>query len=214
MPEPSEEELIINELRVAGARMQTRLEAIVERDGSAEAAVTGRGVSISYLLTRDVTRALKSAGDLLEHGHSIEATAKHYPKPAHGWTCFHCGETFHSIGDAQHHFGTSPDDFPSCVMHAWNTKRCRLMLGAKNIVAALRKALSRVRRLEDEVETLTHRIAAAKDGPSRMDWDSMEGRALTAEAIVADMARRVPAMVVASRRRVTDGPRTTENDHG
>ncbi|MEE8559447.1 MAG: hypothetical protein V3S88_01900 [Alphaproteobacteria bacterium] len=35
-----------------------------------------------------------------------------------------------------------------------------------------------------------------------MAYDLMEGRVLVSEAIVADMARRVPAMVEAARRRV------------
>lgn len=28
-----------------------------------------------------------------------------YPAPAHGWTCFHCGETFTSIAKARDHTG-------------------------------------------------------------------------------------------------------------
>jgi hypothetical protein len=31
-----------------------------------------------------------------------------YPHPAHGWTCFHCGETFHAQGKARLHFGEKP----------------------------------------------------------------------------------------------------------
>lgn len=37
-----------------------------------------------------------------------------YPQPAHGWTCFHCGETFTTPGSAQDHFGETPDKVPGC----------------------------------------------------------------------------------------------------
>ena len=30
-----------------------------------------------------------------------------YPNPEHGWTCFHCGETFYRQFFARHHFGTT-----------------------------------------------------------------------------------------------------------
>lgn len=45
-----------------------------------------------------------------------------YPTPVHGWTCFHCGETF--PGDlagsrkAREHFGPTPDRDPSCTISA------------------------------------------------------------------------------------------------
>ncbi|MEE8059407.1 MAG: hypothetical protein V3T17_16460 [Pseudomonadales bacterium] len=31
-----------------------------------------------------------------------------YKFPAHGWTCFHCGETFTAVGAARDHFGADP----------------------------------------------------------------------------------------------------------
>jgi hypothetical protein len=37
--------------------MQGRVDAIVERDGSVDAAVTGGGVGIGYLFARDIVRA-------------------------------------------------------------------------------------------------------------------------------------------------------------
>jgi hypothetical protein len=54
-----------------------------------------------------------------------------YPKPEHGWTCFHCGETFKTIGGARDHFGFEPSSDPAC----------RIKLGAeRGLVMALRKA--------------------------------------------------------------------------
>lgn len=44
-------------LRTTADRMQSRVDAIVERDGSVDAAVTGRGVGISYLFARNIVRA-------------------------------------------------------------------------------------------------------------------------------------------------------------
>jgi len=41
-----------------------------------------------------------------------------YPAPDHGWTCFHCGETFKSIGKARDHFGVMPTETPICVIGA------------------------------------------------------------------------------------------------
>jgi hypothetical protein len=38
-----------------------------------------------------------------------------YPAPAHGWTCFHCGETFRTPGGARLHFGERPGPAPACV---------------------------------------------------------------------------------------------------
>ncbi len=43
------------------------------------------------------------------------AAPEYYEPPAHGWTCFHCGETFiHTIA-ARCHFGLGPDYVPGCV---------------------------------------------------------------------------------------------------
>lgn len=39
-----------------------------------------------------------------------------YAPPAHGWTCFHCGETFTTPGSARDHFGFEPSVDPACVI--------------------------------------------------------------------------------------------------
>ena len=31
-----------------------------------------------------------------------------YPMPEHGWTCFHCGDTFMTPGAARDHFDQTP----------------------------------------------------------------------------------------------------------
>jgi hypothetical protein len=41
-----------------------------------------------------------------------------YPAPPHGWTCFHCGETFMHPNAARLHFGASITDEPKCQISA------------------------------------------------------------------------------------------------
>ena len=40
----------------------------------------------------------------------------YYEAPEHGWTCFHCGETFKTVGAAEDHFGKIIDTMPGCVL--------------------------------------------------------------------------------------------------
>ena len=37
-------------------------------------------------------------------------------RPPHGWTCFHCGETFKTVGGARLHFGKTPDEPAACTV--------------------------------------------------------------------------------------------------
>lgn len=54
-----------------------------------------------------------------------------YAKPPHGWTCFHCGETFTTHGAARDHFGFDPSCDPGCIIKS----------GAeRGLLRALRKA--------------------------------------------------------------------------
>ena len=67
---------------------------------------------------------------------TIDATAPlsapdFYQKPEHGWTCFHCGETFTTLGTARDHFGHDPLAEPGC----------RIKVGAeRGLLMALRRA--------------------------------------------------------------------------
>lgn len=63
---------------------------------------------------------------------------KDYLKPEHGWTCFHCGETFTTPGSARDHFGFDPTSNPAC----------RIKLGAE------RGLIMELRKLETEIEDL------------------------------------------------------------
>ena len=73
-----------------------------------------------------------------------------YPTPEHGWTCFHCGETFTDYCAALTHFGIDPmADRAGCVE--------KLTAKDQSLLKKLRKAESRAHlllrdnvRLEDE----------------------------------------------------------------
>nr|WP_023842727.1 hypothetical protein [Burkholderia sp. M701]BAO19186.1 hypothetical protein [Burkholderia sp. M701] len=72
-----------------------------------------------------------------------------YLAPAHGWTCFHCGETFTTVGSARTHFGAMPTAEPGCMV--------RVSLGAeRGLLMALREAESLLARYMNE-DTDLHR---------------------------------------------------------
>jgi hypothetical protein len=77
-----------------------------------------------------------------------------YPAPAHGWTCFHCGEHFPSTlkgeRDARLHFGETPAHDPACQI---DVRAYRLM-----------EENSRRHFAED---TELHRALQAKDAEMR-----------------------------------------------
>lgn len=61
-----------------------------------------------------------------------------YTKPPHGWTCFHCGDTFTTPGAARDHFGFDCSAEPGC----------RIKVGAeRGLLMALRRAEGEVKRL-------------------------------------------------------------------
>ena len=83
----------------------------------------------------------------------LAATDETYPIPAHGWTCFHCGETFLQAGAARDHFGATPQNTAGCLIDrvaleiGTNTQRGR----------GLQMAL---RKVEQDNATLQQRIKA------------------------------------------------------
>ena len=61
-----------------------------------------------------------------------------YKQPEHGWTCFHCGETFKKVGAARDHFGTQIDGLAGCQIKAGEER---------GLLMALRKAEAEVEEL-------------------------------------------------------------------
>ena len=58
-----------------------------------------------------------------------------YPKPEHGWTCFHCGETFTTVGAARVHFG-EPNAKPACQIKAGAERGLVMVLREAEAAAA------------------------------------------------------------------------------
>lgn len=66
-----------------------------------------------------------------------------YPWPEHGWTCFHCGETFRTKASARDHFGADPGKEPGCIV--------KVKLGdERGILYMLRKAEEELDRYRAE----------------------------------------------------------------
>ena len=70
------------------------------------------------------------------------ADGETYPMPEHGWTCFHCGETFTTPGQARNHFGFDPSCDPAC----------RIKLGEE------RGLVRQLREVERKYQDLLERI--------------------------------------------------------
>ena len=51
-----------------------------------------------------------------------------YPRPPHGWTCFHCGETFRDYAKARIHFGEKPSMPVGCSVDLVEYRRMRRAL--------------------------------------------------------------------------------------
>lgn len=76
-----------------------------------------------------------------------------YNMPEHGWTCFHCGETFTTPGAAREHFGPTPNAEPGCVIKVQPG-------GERGLLSALRKAEKELAAYRDEDQTLAREITA------------------------------------------------------
>lgn len=66
-----------------------------------------------------------------------------YMQPEHGWTCFHCGETFTHPNPARNHFGELPEAKPGCLL--------RMQPGEQPL-------LRQIRSLERELSDLRHQV--------------------------------------------------------
>jgi hypothetical protein len=130
-----------------------------------------------------------------------------YPRPRHGWTCFHCGDTFTTPGAAQLHFGHTPMDDPACRIKAG--EEYGLLIALRKIEKDYEALIDRMHELDGQIEVVSRERAevlrAVKAGSleeARNAWESMEGRAIAAEATVAEIERHYPAIVEAAREEV------------
>lgn len=122
-----------------------------------------------------------------------------YHAPEHGWTCWHCGETFKTVRTARDHFGGSIDAEPGCMI--------RVQAGEeRGLLMALRAVEAENARLRNDIEG---EVSSTLDFHIRLEahlnsyppfrgcrsvkevfdlYDSMEGRALAAEERLAALA--------------------------
>lgn len=90
-----------------------------------------------------------------------------YQVPAHGWTCFHCGETFTTVGSARAHFGETPLAQPGCME--------RVRLGAeRGLLMALRETESLLARYVEEDTSLHRAMAEAQSRHVKQLLDAEE----------------------------------------
>jgi len=138
-----------------------------------------------------------------------------YPMPKDGWTCFHCGERFTTWGSAQDHFGATQESQAGCLIDrvaledGTNTQRGRgLLMELRKVEAErddwMQQALSgrnEIEALECRVESMTAAMQSYK--PFRecrsindvfFVFDSMEGRAIAAESVRAELKRERDAL--------------------
>lgn len=121
-------------------------------------------------------------------------SADTYLSPEHGWTCFHCGETFHVAAQARMHFGADPDAEPACTMRAGAVPRFPrtewpLMYRLRELEAEVAKLRSENEQLDYEAgdgRAMVAELERLFDGARSVHqaWlklEAMEGRALAAE---------------------------------
>jgi hypothetical protein len=112
-----------------------------------------------------------------------------YPAPPHGWTCFHCGENFTTVGAAGDHFGATPDATPGCMLRVQLGDERGWQMAFRKLEAE-RDAKERDRQeASNDADRLSIRLSAwqtlfagKSDAREAFNhYDSMEGRALAAE---------------------------------
>lgn len=118
-----------------------------------------------------------------------------YPQPPHGWTCYHCGETFTVWGAAEDHFGKTPQQKPGCLLKVQYGDEMGLLMELRKSEAHANDLLNRARDAEREAETLACQLAAFTEiAPNandlRMKLDSMQGRVVTANALIEGFRQR------------------------
>ena len=80
-----------------------------------------------------------------------------YPAPPHGWTCFHCGETFRRLALAREHFGHDPGATPACRLSPAHVRsELRRYRAAETELRAVQDELVDVRALGDGAPFLAH----------------------------------------------------------
>jgi hypothetical protein len=69
-----------------------------------------------------------------------------YQAPRHGWTCFHCGETFQGEAAAREHFGGRPKSTAGCLLKLEADRDMTWLRRIRRLEAATRDLETRSRR--------------------------------------------------------------------
>jgi hypothetical protein len=133
-----------------------------------------------------------------------------YPRPRHGWTCFHCGETFGAIAAARLHFGADPLADAACRIKA---EEYGLLVALRRLEKDFAALIDRMHELDGqiyvangEVQAVLQAAKAASAHQVRCNIDSLEGRAIAAEAIVRQIEAIDPGAVERARDAVCRAP--------
>lgn len=136
-----------------------------------------------------------------------------YSAPLHGWTCFHCGETFNVAAyksfhaaetAAREHFGPTPEWDPVCIDRAKHGND-ELLNRTRDAELRLESALEARDEADRDAEVAVQRLSSwtlrfgvdsAHDAWNQLD--SMTGRALAAEERVKALEQLINTPVVGS----------------
>lgn len=138
-----------------------------------------------------------------------------YPAPRHGWICFHCGETFKTPEAAAEHFGTTPAETPECIDRATSSYQ-DLVRRTREAEHAMRRAIDERNRALDEAEVATGTLTsiphlfpgATSPRDAWNQFDSMQGRMIAAEAIIAE-AEKLAQGAISRAREIVCAPITS-----
>jgi len=141
-----------------------------------------------------------------------------YTPPPNGWCCFHCGETFTftrgGYRAARVHFGATPDWVPDCIERRTRPDDVLLDEARRSRIASAQFQKERDEALEAEeiaacsLSSWESAIKGARTAhDARCAFESMEGRALAAEAVLVELQRSEPDALMAARIAVA-GPGT------
>lgn len=123
-----------------------------------------------------------------------------YETPKHGWTCYHCGETFTTWGSAEDHFGKTPAAKPGCLIKVQFGNERGLEMELRKVEALAEEYLNRALRAEDREQSLSgrvaefERIAGGGAHELRMKLDSMQGLVITADALIVWVREKAPEL--------------------
>lgn len=124
-----------------------------------------------------------------------------YP-PEHGWTCFHCGETFKTPGGARDHFGATPESQPGCVLKVGLGEERGLLMALRKIEEDMILFRSQRDKLEEDLECTSQSLSefislvlgARTTYDVRCHLDHLDGRAAVAELAITTMQKMLDAV--------------------